>query len=352
MQENSFPSCPLPISQYKHILLAHGGGGKLSHDLIEKIFLPVFFNDLLDKKHDSTVLDIPNNKIAFTTDSYVINPLFFPGGDIGTLAVNGTINDLAMSGAKPLYLSVSFILEEGLEIEKLWKIALSIQKTAHESNVKIVTGDTKVVHKGKGDGIFINTTGIGLIQHNLNITPCSITPGDYILINGDIAQHGISIMALREGLSFETTIESDSIPLANIVLSMLSFNVNIHCLRDITRGGLASVLNELADTAHVSIHIDERSIPIRQDVLAACEILGLDPLSVASEGRFLAFVPEKDVELALSAMNLTPNALPSSVIGKVLNNPNSTSPKVLIKNLFGIQRILDMHSGELLPRIC
>lgn len=347
--EKDFLSCPLALTQHKKILLAHGGGGKLSYDLVTKLFADVFSNEFLDQKHDSSVLSISGNKIAMTTDSYVINPIFFPGGDIGKLAINGTINDLAMSGARPLYISVGFILEEGFEIEKLWKITHSMQKTAQESNVKIVTGDTKVVNKGKGDGVFINTTGIGVIEHNKNITPKSITPGDFILLNGDIGQHGISVMSIRESLTFETTIKSDSIALSNIVLNMLSLGIDIHCLRDITRGGLASVLNELAETSQTTMQINEHSIPVKEEVSGVCELLGLDPLYVACEGRFLAFVPEKDIESALAAMKATPDSLPPSIIGKVVKSDN---PRVVMKNTFGVQRIIDMPNGEQLPRIC
>lgn len=347
MAENSF-SCPMPITLYKQILLAHGGGGKLTHELIEKIFISTFANEELQKNHDSAVVELPSKKIAFTTDSYVINPIFFSGGDIGKLAVNGTINDLAMTGARPLYLSASFILEEGLEIEKLWRVALSMQQAAKASQVSIITGDTKVVNKGKGDEIFINTTGIGVIEHSQNITAKSIEVGDYILINGDIGCHGISIMALREGLEFETTIESDSAPLSNIVLEMLSLGIEIHCLRDITRGGLATVLNELAYAAQVSIKIDECAIPVKEEVSAACEILGLDPLYIACEGRFVAFVKEKDVNLALRAMH-TPNSLAPQVIGRVTGK---RPVRVTMKNSLGLERIVDMQIGEQLPRIC
>lgn len=343
-----FLSCPLPINQYKKILLAHGGGGKLSHDLVEKLFVSLFNNEHLNKSHDSAVIDLTSSKIAFTTDSYVINPIFFPGGDIGKLAVNGTINDLAMSGARPLYLSASFILEEGLAVEDLWQIALSMQATAQASNIKIVTGDTKVVNKGKGDGVFITTSGIGLIEHNQNIEPKSIKAGDYILINGDIGRHGMAIMAVREGLAFETTIESDCQALAEQVLAMLLSGITIHCLRDITRGGLATVLNELAKSAQVSLKIDEDAIPVKEDVAAACEILGLDPMYVACEGRFIAFVPEKDIDRALAKMTST-NSLPPSIIGRVIE---SSRPKVIMKNKLGIERIVDMPSGEQLPRIC
>ncbi|MEL7010622.1 MAG: hydrogenase expression/formation protein HypE [Cyanobacteria bacterium J06588_4] len=320
--------------------MAHGGGGKLMQQLIQ-MFLTAFGTaDTI--QHDAVSLQLTGNKIAFTTDSYVVNPLFFPGGDIGSLAVNGTVNDLAMAGARPLYLSVSFILEEGLPIETLWKIVLSMQQAAEAANIKVVTGDTKVVEKGKGDGIFINTTGIGIIEHNQIIAPQSVQPGDLILLNGDLARHGIAIMAEREGLEFETTIESDSAPLAGVISSLLAADIEIHCLRDLTRGGLASVLNEIAVAAKVGIEIDEKSIPVIEEVRGSCEILGFDPLYVANEGRFVAFIPQKDGSSALEIVNshLSCNA---AIIGKVIEDRNSL---VALKSTIGSKRIIDLLSGE------
>ena len=284
-------TCPIPLQQYPRILMAHGGGGKLMEQLIQ-MFLTAF-GTVDTVQHDAVTLQLTGNKIAFTTDSYVVNPLFFPGGDIGSLAINGTVNDLAMAGARPLYLSVSFILEEGLEMATLWQVVQSMQQAAAIAKVQIVTGDTKVVDRGKGDGIFINTTGVGVIEHNQAIAPQSVKPGDLLLINGDLARHGIAIMAVREGLEFETTIESDSAPLADLVLELLAADIEIHCLRDLTRGGLASVLNEIAMAAKVGIEIDQNLIPIREDVQGACEILGFDPLYVANEGRLVAFIPQE-----------------------------------------------------------
>jgi hydrogenase expression/formation protein HypE len=277
-------SCPIPISQYPQILLAHGGGGKLMHQLIEKIFGAAFANEYLNERHDGAALTLNGAKLAFTTDSYVVRPLFFPGGDIGKLAVYGTVNDLAMCGARPLFLSAGFILEEGLPMETLWKIVQSMREAAHKAHVQIVTGDTKVVDKGKGDGVFINTAGIGIIEHSLAISPKNVRPGDLILLNGDVGRHGIAIMAVREGLSFESAIESDCAPLAEVVLKLIEAGIELHCLRDLTRGGLASALNEIAQTAQVHITIDESAVPVREDVQGACEILGLDPLYVANEG--------------------------------------------------------------------
>jgi hydrogenase expression/formation protein HypE len=349
MMEDFNLSCPIPIQQYPNILLAHGGGGKLMQQLIEKMFLPVFgtLNNIL---HDSTVLNLPHSKIAFTTDSYVIHPLFFPGGDIGSLAVNGTVNDLAMSGARPLYLSVGFILEEGLPMETLWRVVRSMQQAAQKANVRIVTGDTKVVDRGKGDGIFINTAGVGTVESQVAIAPNSVKPGDIILLNGDLGRHGIAIMALREGLGFETTIESDSAPLASLVLELIEAGIEIHCMRDLTRGGLASALNEIAITAKVTIEIDENKIPVREDVQGACEILGFDPLYVANEGRFIAFVPAAFVDRALEIMRFANQE--AGAIGRVIETSQNNIGLVTMQSKIGANRIVDLLSGEQLPRIC
>jgi hydrogenase expression/formation protein HypE len=340
-------SCPIPISQYPQILLAHGGGGKLMHQLIEKIFGAAFANEYLNERHDGAALTLNGAKLAFTTDSYVVRPLFFPGGDIGKLAVYGTVNDLAMCGARPLFLSAGFILEEGLPMETLWKIVQSMRAAAQQAHVQIVTGDTKVVDKGKGDGIFINTAGIGIIEHDLAISPKSVRPGDLILLNGDVGRHGIAIMAVREGLSFESAIESDCAPLAEVVLKLIEAGIELHCLRDLTRGGLASALNEIAQTAQVHITIDESAVPVREDVQGACEILGLDPLYVANEGRFIAFVAPQDAERALEILRTFSSE--ATLIGQVLAEPRGL---VTLTSRIGAQRILDMLSGEQLPRIC
>ncbi|MCK5014573.1 MAG: hydrogenase expression/formation protein HypE [Candidatus Omnitrophica bacterium] len=342
-------SCPIPIQDYPYVLLAHGGGGKLMHQMVEKMFKEVFVPDDTVNSHDSAVLNCSTEKIAFTTDSYVVHPLVFPGGDIGKLAVNGTVNDLAMSGARPAYLSIAFILEEGLAMETLWQVVQSIKQAADEASARIVTGDTKVVDKGKGDGIFINTAGVGLIDHQQVIAPSSVQKGDVILLNGDIARHGMAVMAVREGLEFESSIESDSAPLADLVFALLNGGVEIHCLRDLTRGGLASTLNEIAIAAKVGIKIDESIIPVREDVAAACEILGLDPLYVANEGRFAAFIPAKDKERALAIMKGHSVGEGSCVIGEVADN---TASLVTMKSRIGVARIIDMLSGEQLPRIC
>ena len=341
--------CPVYISDYPTIQLDHGGGGKLTQQLIEKIFMPAFKNKYTEARHDGAVVEMNGVKLAFSTDSYVVHPLFFPGGDIGSMAVYGTVNDLAMCGAKPMYLSAGFIIEEGLSTEVLVRIVDSMKKAAKRCSVELVTGDTKVVDKGKGDGLFINTAGIGVIEHDQVIAPQSVRPGDVILLNGDLARHGMAVMAVREGLEFESAIESDTAPLADIVLTLLAEGIEIHCLRDLTRGGLASTLNEIAVTAKAGMVIEENFIPVREDAVSACEILGLDPLYVANEGRFVAFVAAKDAERALGIMRNHENGKGSCVIGKVVDDPYFL---VKMKSKIGTCRIVDMLSGEQLPRIC
>ncbi|MBL7052216.1 MAG: hydrogenase expression/formation protein HypE [Candidatus Marinimicrobia bacterium] len=347
--KNFTTTCPLPIEDYPNVMLAHGGGGKLMKNLIEKMFIPAFSNDILETQHDSSVVEISGTKIAFTTDSFVVNPLFFPGGDIGSLAVNGTVNDLAMSGAKPLFLSAGFILEEGFPMIELWRIVSSMKAAAEKANVQFITGDTKVVDNGKGDGIFINTAGIGLVETPLEIVPKSVQSGDAILVNGDIGRHGIAIMAQREGLEFESEIESDCAPLNGLVQNLLDENIEIHCLRDLTRGGLASALNEIATSVNRQIEIDESVIPVREDVHGACEILGFDPLYVANEGRMIAFVAPSDAKKALEIMNKHEFGNGSVQIGAVTE---TRSKLVTMKSTIGATRIVDMLSGEQLPRIC
>ena len=342
-------TCPIPIAQYPNILLAHGGGGKLMHQLIEKMFMPAFKNTLLESRHDGAVLNLNGTKLAFTTDSYVVRPLFFPGGDIGTLAINGTVNDLAMCGSRPMFLSAGVILEEGLPMETLWRVVQSMRQAAEVAGVQLVTGDTKVVDKGKGDGIYLNTSGVGVIEHSLEISPSRVKAGDVILLNGDIGRHGVAIMAVREGLSFETTIASDCAPLAGLVLSLLEAGVEAHCMRDLTRGGLASALNEIAEASRLQIDLDEKNIPLREQVQGACEILGLDPLYVANEGRFIAFVPEREAERALEIMRQHPLGVEATAIGVV---KKGIEGMVTMKSIIGTSRIIDMLSGEQLPRIC
>lgn len=343
-------SCPMPIRNYSTVQLAHGGGGRLMHDLIEQVFAPAFEGIQTKERHDSAVLVPPAGRLAFTTDSYVIRPLFFPGGDIGSLAVHGTVNDLAMSGARPLWIAVSFIIEEGLPMETLWRIVRSIRQAADVAGVQIVTGDTKVVDRGKGDGIFINTSGIGIIESSQeDISPAAVKPGDVVLVNHDLGRHGIAIMAVREGLEFETAIESDSAPLNGTVAALLASRTSIHCMRDLTRGGLASTLNEIAESAGVGIEIEEAAIPVREDVRGACEILGFDPLYVANEGAFALFVPPEHADQALAILRAQSDGATAARIGTV----TADSPGlVTMKSRIGARRIVDMLSGEQLPRIC
>ncbi len=342
--------CPIPISEYPTILLAHGGGGKLTQMLIERVFLPAFANPALETLHDGAILEVGETRLAFTTDSFVVSPIFFPGGDIGCLAVHGTVNDLAMCGARPLALSAGFILEEGFPMEDLCRIVESMREAAQRVGVPIVTGDTKVVDKGKGDGIFINTTGIGIIPAGIQISPKRARPGDLILINGAIAMHGIAIMSVREGLEFETTLASDTAPLHDLVARILEAGGDkVHVLRDPTRGGVASALNEIASKAKVGIVLDEASIPIWEEVKGACEILGLDPLYVANEGKCLAIVAREKAEEVLEAMKSHPLGKEAAIIGEVVEEHPG---QVILRSRIGGRRIVEMLSGEQLPRIC
>jgi hydrogenase expression/formation protein HypE len=330
------------------ILLAHGSGGKLAHDLVEKSFVKALANPLLDKLDDSAVFDI-SGRLAFTTDSYVVSPIFFPGGDIGKLAVCGTVNDLATSGAKPLYLSLSFIIEEGLALNDLEKVVSSVQKAVTEAGVRIVTGDTKVVTRGSADKLFINTAGVGLIPEGVNISGSNAKPGDKVILSGAIGDHGIAVVSQREGLSFATKLKSDCAPLGDLVADMLKASPNIHALRDPTRGGLATSLNELAGQSKVSIRIEEAKIPVREEVLAACEMLGFDPLYVANEGKMIAIVPPGDADKVLAAMRKNKYGRDAAIIGEVtVENPG----RVTMKTVLGSSRIVDMLTGDLLPRIC
>ena len=346
-------SCGVPFNHTGQIVMAHGGGGRMMQTLIHEVFAKAFSNPLLATEHDSAVLQFQSAasplRLAFTTDSYVVRPLFFPGGDIGKLAICGTVNDLAMSGARPLYLSVGVILEEGFSMQQLQAIVHSMQRTAAECGVQIVTGDTKVVERGKGDGIYINTAGVGLIEHSLVIEPSSVRAGDAVLISGDVGRHGISIMAAREGLNFETTIESDCAPLSAMVQELVHAGVEIHCLRDLTRGGLASALNEIATKAKCAIAVDETLIAVESQVRGACEMLGLDPLYVANEGRLVALVPETAVSQALEIMHRHSAGEGAVRIGHVAATP---AGRVSLKSTIGVSRILDLLSGEQLPRIC
>ncbi|HPG41219.1 MAG TPA: hydrogenase expression/formation protein HypE [bacterium] len=342
-------ACPIPIEDYPHIVMAHGGGGELSRQLLDKMFKPTFANPLLANEHDGAVIPRPGGKLAFTTDSYVIQPLFFPGGDIGKLAVYGTVNDLAMCGAKPQYISLAFILQEGLPMQTLWNVVNSIRVAAQETGVQIVTGDTKVVEKCGESGLFINTSGIGIIEHNLTIGPAAVQTGDVIILSGDIGRHGMAVMALREGLEFESQISSDCAPLHDIVKHILAAGINVHCMRDLTRGGLASALVEISSSARKQIDIAEDAIPVREDVRAACELLGLDPLYVANEGRFILFVPQSETVKCLEICHAHPQGHDALVIGRV---SDTTQAVVIAGNAIGGQRVIRMFSGEQLPRIC
>ncbi|HCM97112.1 MAG: hydrogenase expression/formation protein HypE [Chloroflexi bacterium GWB2_49_20] len=349
-------TCPRPLQNYPTIVLGHGSGGKMMADLIQHLFSPAFENDLLGQMNDSTTLDltetfqsIPSNRLAFTTDSFVVSPLFFPGGNIGELAIFGTINDLAMSGAKPLFLSAGFILEEGLPMEMLGKIVNSMAVACKFGGVKIAAGDTKVVNRGHGDGLYINTSGIGVIPDGINISAKYARPGDVVLINGSVGDHGMAIMSVRSGLEFETAIKSDTAPLNGLVDSMLEVTHEIHCLRDATRGGLAAVLNELATASNVGIEFDEKAVPILPEVNAACEMLGLDPFYIANEGKFVVVMPEAKAEEVLFVMRKHPYGKDAAIIGKVVeNHPGLVTARTSI----GGMRVVDLPAGELLPRIC
>ncbi len=330
------------------ILLAHGSGSRSSHDLVSRVLTPPVMNPVLAKMDDSAVLDL-SGRLAFTTDSYVVNPIFFPGGDIGRLAVCGTVNDLSMSGAKPLYISLALIIEEGLDIDDLQRIMTSVKDTAAEANVQIVTGDTKVVERGKVDHLFINTAGIGLIEGGVEISGSNAKPGDRLILSGGIGEHGMAVMSRREGLNLSLPVTSDCAPLNHLVSSMLSASKNIHSLRDPTRGGLAATLNELAKQSDVGIIIDEAEIPIHDGVRGACELLGLDPLHIANEGKLVAAVDEADVGKVLAAMRQNRYAGQAVVIGEVTTEHRG---KVVMKTRIGSSRIVDMPVGEILPRIC
>jgi hydrogenase expression/formation protein HypE len=341
--------CPIPITNYNEIVLAHGSGGKLSHQLMEKMVLPQFRNELLEPLHDGAIFSIGGQRVAFSTDSYVVNPIFFPGGDIGKLAVHGTVNDLAMCGARPLYLSVGFILEEGTPMEDFWRVVQSMREAAATAGVILVTGDTKVVDRGKADKIFINTSGIGVIPDGINIAPTRAQVGDKIIMSGAMAVHGIAIMSVREGLEFESEIASDTAPLNGLVETILAASKDIHVLRDPTRGGITSALTEIAQAAKVGMLLNEDAIPISEDVKGACEILGLDPLYVANEGKLLAIIAAQDVDLVLSAMKSHPLGKQAAVIGAVIDEHPGM---VMMKTRVGGTRVVDMLSGEQLPRIC
>jgi hydrogenase expression/formation protein HypE len=342
--------CPIPISDYPSVLLAHGGGGRLTQTLIERLFLDLFRNPALEVLHDGALLDLEGSRVAFSTDSFVVHPLFFPGGDIGSLAVHGTVNDLAMCGARPVCLSAGFILEEGLPMEDLWRIARSMKEAADGVGIPVVTGDTKVVDRGKGDGAFINTTGLGLIIPGVRISPTRARPGDVVLVSGAIGVHGIAIMSVREGLEFEGALTSDSAALHGLVGSLLDVaGDRVHVLRDPTRGGVASAMNEIAAKARVGIRLDEASLPVPEAVRGACEILGFDPLYVANEGKCLVIAARDAAEAVLEDMRDHSLGRDAAVIGEVVDEHPG---EVFLRSRVGGTRAVDMLSGEQLPRIC
>ncbi|MDZ8080471.1 MAG: hydrogenase expression/formation protein HypE [Nostoc sp. DcaGUA01] len=340
--------------QDTHITLAHGSGGKAMRDLIDEIFVNTFDNPILSQLEDQATLNLAQllqqgDRLAFTTDSYVVDPLFFPGSDIGELAINGTVNDLAVSGAKPLYLTCSVILEEGLPVETLRRVAASMKSAATKAGVQIITGDTKVVHRGAADKLFINTAGIGVIPRGINISAQNIQPGDAVIINGELGNHGAAILIARGELALETNIKSDCQPLHDLVASILNICPKIHAMRDLTRGGLATVLNEFAVTSDVGIRLYEESIPVREEVKGFCEILGLDPFYLANEGKLVVVAKKENAESILSAMKSHPAGKDACIIGEVITSPPGI---VLLKTIFGAERIVDMLVGDQLPRIC
>ncbi len=343
-------ACPIPLSDYPTVQMAHGGGGKLMQQLIEGLLVPAFANDQLARQHDGAVLALGGERIAFTTDSFVVRPLFFPGGDIGSLAVHGTVNDLAMCGARPLALSCALILEEGFSMATLARVVASMRRAAAEVGVPIVTGDTKVVDRGKGDGLYVNTAGIGRVADGVEIDPRRARAGDAVLVSGAVAEHGVAILSVREGLEFESPIASDSAALDGMVAALLErLGGDVHVLRDATRGGLASVAHEIAGSAGVGMRLEERAIPVREPVRGACELLGLDPLYVANEGKLVAIVAGERAEEALAALRSHPLGRDAAIVGEVLA---AGAGRVVLRSSIGGERILDRLTGEQLPRIC
>lgn len=345
-------TCPAPLRNYPAVVMGHGSGGKMMADLITHLFAPLLNNDLLAQFGDSTIFSLDGQgaaRLAISTDSFVISPLFFPGGNIGELAVYGTVNDVAMSGATPLYLSAGFILEEGLPMDDLGRIVTSFGAAAQAAGVAMIAADTKVVNRGHGDGIFINTTGIGVIPAGVTIAADRARPGDVVIVSGTLGDHGITIMSVREGLGFEAEISSDTAPLHGLVASMLSVTKDIHVLRDVTRGGLSAVLNELAAASRVGIEFEEGRVPVHPAVQAACEMLGLDPFYVANEGKLVAIVPEAAAEPILEVMRQHPLGQQAAIIGRVVE---AHPGLVLARTRIGAMRVVDLPAGELLPRIC
>ncbi|MBS1876337.1 MAG: hydrogenase expression/formation protein HypE [Acidobacteria bacterium] len=342
-------SCPAPLPQRETVVMGHGSGGVLSAELLREVILPAFSNPLLDRMEDQAIFESPGRRLAFTTDSFVVKPLFFPGGDIGSLAVHGTVNDLAMGGAEPRYLSVSLILEEGLAISDLRRIVRSMGAAARACGAAIVTGDTKVVERGSGDGVFINTAGIGVARDGARMSASAARPGDAVIVSGPLGDHGVAILTQREGLELESAVESDSAPLHTLVRDMLDVTTEIHCLRDPTRGGLASTLNEIAGQSGVGIVLEEGSIRVRDGVRGACELLGLDPLYVANEGKLAAVVPAELADRVVEAMRAHPLGREAAVVGAVVDRDRG---RVLMRTAYGTTRVVGMLAGDQLPRIC
>ncbi|MEO8597205.1 MAG: hydrogenase expression/formation protein HypE [Candidatus Solibacter sp.] len=342
-------TCPTPLAVKDRILLGHGSGGKLSAQLLREVFLPVFRSGILHRLDDQAILQVGGERLAFTTDSFVVKPLFFRGGDIGSLAVHGTVNDLAMGGAEPLFLSAAFVIEEGFPMEMLARIAQSMGKAAESAGVEIVTGDTKVVEKGKGDGVFINTTGIGRVHPDTQLSAANACPGDRVLLSGTLGDHGIAILSERQDIGFDCELESDSAALHTLVREMLAASTRIRCMRDPTRGGLSSAANEIAEAARVGIELDEPAIAVREAVRGACELLGFDPLYVANEGKLIAIVPPEDADAVLAAMRRHPLGADAACIGSVTDRHPGM---VTMKTAFGTTRIVDLLPGDQLPRIC
>ena len=345
----SQPVCPVPLRDYPHIVMGHGGGGRFSAELVEHVFLPAFKNDQLDGLGDSTPLQLPGSRIAVSTDSFVIQPLFFPGGCIGNLAVHGTVNDLAMSGAKPVYLSAGFILEEGLPVEQLMRIVSEMGRSAREAGVTIIAGDTKVVERGHGDGCYINTTGIGMLPVNRNISIDRAKPGDIVLVSGTMGDHGMAVMSVREGLEFESHLLSDTASLADMVHGMLATCPEIRVLCDPTRGGLATSLNEIAAASRCGIKIDEASVPVNPMVRSACELFGFDPMLVANEGKLVAIVPAEMADRLLATLRAHPLGEKAAIIGRVVADSHHL---VVARTALGANRVVPMPIGQELPRIC
>jgi hydrogenase expression/formation protein HypE len=342
-------SCPVPLGGSDRVLLGHGSGGKMTADLVARCFLPAFANECLERLDDSAVVPVGGTRLAFTTDAYVVSPLFFPGGDIGALAVNGTVNDLAMAGARPLFLSAAFVLEEGFLLADLERVVTSMRAAADAAGVQVVTGDTKVVERGRADGCFITTTGVGVLEHARTLSAGGARPGDRVILSGPIGEHGMAIMAARAELELETPIVSDTAPLHRLVAAMLGTGAEVRSLRDPTRGGLATALNEIAGRSRVGIALDETAVPVREPVRGVCELLGLDPLYVANEGKLLAVVAAEDAERLLARMRAEPEGAEARMIGEVVEDRDAL---VVLRTAVGGRRIVDMLPGEQLPRIC